>query len=355
MLLLTTLTVGSSDKASIFAYLPAATRARLQEKLQALLAIPVDKRMPFMAREIKEAMNQNGMHGIERVDPSWIVHHLWGESPRVVATIMVTLPPVLAAKVYKRLPHAIQEQLPNKEDMLHVPESMSRAVRQVFEKRFAPMPAASSGPFAFRDILHLERLEIYVLMRDLGIIELGQAFATVGKMALAELCRRLPAERATELVEAVHNASTMDPPDIKSAQLFLGRVVENFEDAEEFFQKSGLWRIARASVYEQREFQLAFKQRIPVPAGNLFESYIAKAVEMQTMDQNAVGRLQDAILIRVASLAKSGALGERWRQNEFAFHDPAGARAAMNAADIRQTRPLSEAELGELTHENSTD
>src|SRR5881296_1083498 len=85
MLLLTTLTVGGSAEVAVFAHLPEPSRSKVQQKAQALLAIPAEKRVSFMVHEIKEALQFKGLRGLERVDPSWILQGLKGESPRVVA------------------------------------------------------------------------------------------------------------------------------------------------------------------------------------------------------------------------------------------------------------------------------
>jgi len=332
-LLLTTLTVGGGDQAAtnIFAHLPADSQKRLQEKAGALLNIAADKRVALMVRELRELLATNGHRGIERVDPSWIIHYMKGESPRVVATILVGLPQPQVRSLLKRLPQAVRRSLPPKAEVMALPNVVTDGVRQIFEQRFHPMPQATGGAMAFRDVVHLERAELFHLTRDLGLIELGQAFVSVGKMALAELCRRLPRERAEELVQAVKVASHVDLPDVKSAQRFLSRVVMNFEDTEEFLQKSGLWRLAKACRLEDNGYNMALAQRLPRKAGQLFFLYIAKAAEMD-LTQEILQRLQDSVLTRVKVLSQMGRLGAQYLEQQYQFHDPVAAQAALDAA-----------------------
>ena len=200
-----------------------------------------------------------------------------------------------------------------------------RAVRQIFESRFASMPQPSPKGFAFRDVIQLERKEIYRLMRELGLVELGQAFAAVGKLALAELCRRLPRDKAEELILAVRGASRADAPDMKTAQRFLSRVVVNFKDTEEFFQKAGLWRLAKGSIPEDSSFRAGFRQRLPREAGKLFETYIDKASEMEDLDEEVLKRLQDSMLVRIQDMAKRRSISARWGDVDMSFHDPNAA------------------------------
>ncbi|MEK7705788.1 MAG: hypothetical protein AAB426_12580, partial [Myxococcota bacterium] len=238
----------------------------------------------------------------------------------------------LVRAVLKRLPTGIRKQLPPKEEVTRIPLELVRAVRQTFESRFHAMPAPSTRGFAFRDIMQLERADLYRLMRDLGLIELGQAFVAVGKMALAELCRRLPRDKAEELILAVRGASTVDVPDIKSAQRFLSRVVVNFQDTEEFFTKAGLWRLAKASLIEDGSFRTAFKQRLSPEAGRLFVSYAEKAAELQDLSEDVLRRLQDSVLLRIRELSRRGAIAPQWQSTEMVLHQPLPATGAAPGA-----------------------
>lgn len=322
MLLLTTLTVGGSSQVGLFQFLPEDQRGRVQEKAQALLNIPSEKRVHFMVKQMQQALKFKGHRGVEKVDPSWLLNAMRGETPRTVAAILITLPPPVVRSILKRLPPGIRKNLPPKDELEQVPEELVQSVRQLFESRFHAMPVSSGKTFGFRDVIHLERKELYRLMRDLGLVELGQAFAAVGKLALAELCRRLPRSRAEELIMAVRRSSKVDAPDLKTAQRFLSRVVVNFNDTEEFFQKSGLWRVAKACLLEGEPFQNAFRQRMPRDAGRLFDEYLRKAQEMEDLTEEILRRLQDSIVVRVKALSSQEIISPRWAQLELALHDP---------------------------------
>lgn len=353
MLLMTTLSVGGAESLDIFQHLPADVAARMREKAQALQQIESQKRVPFMVKEMKEALNFKGLRGVEKVDPSWILQALRGESPRTVATIMISLPPQVIRSILKRLPSGIRKNLPPKEDMKNVPVELVRSVRQIFESRFHAMPQLPGRDFTFADTLHLERKEIYYLLRDLGLAELGQAFVAVGKRALAELCRRLPRSKAEELIMAVRRSSRVDMPDLKTAQRFLSRVVVNFDDTEEFFQKAGLWRLAKAALLESETTQVAYRQRMPRSAGETFAGYLVKAADMEDLTEEKLRRLQDGILLRVKELSKSGVLSPRWAQRNFIFNDPdfeANLLAQQSGDESDDAGGDGDAEDGESLH-----
>ncbi len=342
MLLMTTLTLGGSDSVSIFSHLPDEVAGRLNEKAQALLQIESKKRVPFMVKQMKQALNFKGLRGVEKVDPSWILQEMRGESPRTVAAILVSLPPSVVRSVLKRLPSGVRKNLPPKEEMKDVPVELVRSVRQIFESHFHAMPASSGREFAFADTIHLERKELYYLLRDLGLVELGQAFIAVGKLALAELCRRLPRSKAEELIMAVRRSSRVDTPDLKTAQRFLSRVVVNFDDTEEFFQKAGLWRIAKAMLPEGEAFQATYRQRMPRTAGELFDSYLVKAGEMEDLTEEKLARLQDSILMRVRELSDKGRISPRWAQLKFAYNDPEFEINVLAAEEAAKNPPPEE-------------
>jgi hypothetical protein len=107
--------------------------------------------------------------------------------------------------------------------------------------------------------------------------------------------------------------------------------VVNFNDTEEFFQKAGLWRLAKACLLESEDFRAAFRQRIPRDAGRQFDEYIAKAIEIEEHNEERLRRLQDAILFRVKSLSEQGALSARWAQLKLNLHDPNFAAQIKNA------------------------
>lgn len=322
MLLLTTLTVGGSDQVELFDHLPTDVAGRLREKAQALLDIEKSKRVPFMVKEMKQALSFKGLRGVEKVDPSWLLQAMRGEAPRTVAAILITLPPPVVRSILRRLPAGIRNNLPAKEELKNVPVELVTAVRQIFESHFHAMPTTIGKGFGFNDVIHLERKELYKLLRDLGLVELGQAFVAVGKLALAELCRRLPRSKAEELILAVRRSSMIDTPDLKSAQRFLSRVVVNFDDTEEFFQKAGLWRVAKASLLEDEEFHAVFRQRMPRDAGRLYEEFMVKAAEMKELNEDILQRIQDEAIVRVKHLSEQGVISPRWGQLSLRLHDP---------------------------------
>jgi hypothetical protein len=333
-LLLTALTVGGEQAIALFASLGEPLGPRVSERAQALLAMPEETRKPLMATELKSILGQEGqVTSLGWIDATWLLHALRGEPPRIVALILLGLESGPMNALLKRLPHSVRRQLPPKSELSAVDARLQSGVRQLFALRFAPMPEPSAGAMRdFEEIIYtLERDELYRLIRDLGLTELGQAFAVVEKMALLELCRRLGKAQAMELLAAVQHASQVDQPDAKTAQHFLGKIVANFDDVEEFLQKSGLWRLARASWQGPSFWLTAMTQRLPRQAGQTFGDLLNRAHETLSEQEEEVRlRLRDAILLRVVQLAREGHIRPNWQESQVDFHDKAACQAVLN-------------------------
>jgi hypothetical protein len=335
-LLLTTLTLGGGDQVPLFQYLTPLLRQRLEDRAQALLALPSDKRVPLMVHELRGLVQSQGQQRLEFVDPSWIVFRLHGETARIVALILLGLPPIQMRAVLKRLPADLRKLLPPKSELAHLPLGMVEGLRLQFLAHFDAMPDATSGPRGLQDLVHMDRTELYRLIRSLGLLELGQAFAAVEKMALAELCRRLPRATAEELIAAVQSASTVDLPDGPSAQRFLTRVVANFDDTEEFLQRSGLWRLARAMVNEPDPFIRAMVQHLPRRTGSTFNGYVTRARELEDQDAGRIARFRDGILVRAVLLAREHNPDSMWATGPIAFGDAPVCEAALSEEASRR-------------------
>jgi hypothetical protein len=335
-LLLTTLTLGGRDQVPLFAHLPPEQAQRLEERANSLLSLPADTRVPLMVAELRALVEGQGQQRLAWVDPSWIVHRLRGESPRTVALILLGLPPAQMRAVLRRVPSALRRQLPPKRELAQLPTNLVRGLRLSFLAQFDPMPDPSHGPRTVHDLVHLDRSDLHRLVRVLGLIELGQAFAVTEKMALVELCRRLPRPRAEELIAAVQGASTVDRPDPASAARFLTRVVVNFEDTEEFLQRSGLWRLARALIDEPETFVRAMVQRLPRRSGTVLGGYVTRARELEHSEPEAISRLRDGILVRNVLLMRAQDPTSPWATGPIAFADPPACEAALAEEAARQ-------------------
>lgn len=323
MLLLTTLTIGGRDDVHLFDLLAPDVAARLHEKAEKLLEIPAEKRVQFMVKEMKQGLNQSGTPGLEFIDPSWLVHQLQAEPPALIACVLLKLPTPIVKSILKRLPEEIREALPKKKVVREIPSEAEQTIRHLFLNRFEPMPLRPGKPLTFPDLIFIERSELIPLIEGLGMAELGQAFVSVGPLALKEFCRRLPEPMQEELILATTIASKVeDTTELKSAQRFLARAQVNFEEPASFFHTAGLWRLAKSVVREPSLYHHQFAQRLPRGPGLILLDYIEKMKEMEDLTPELIHRFQDSVLLKMRALSERGLINPNWATQSVQLHDP---------------------------------
>jgi flagellar motor switch protein FliG len=321
-LLLATLTFGGQDAMALLDLLPDEVSQPLKKKSEKLLEIPKEKRIPLMLRELKQYMQFRHTRGIDGVDPSWLAAGFKGESPRVIAAALMHMPASLSRQVIERLPAELKALLPSRAELQKVPLPIIKLVRARYDEKFASMPVLENDvrTLSFKEIMALEGRELVAVTRAVGIDELACAFAAVGKRALAELLTRLPRHNADELIAGVRRVDAQDVEDSKTAQRFLSRVLDGFTHTEELFQKAGLYRLAKACVYEDNELVRRICQRFPRAHGKLLLDYLQKARDARdSLTEERAWRTQDAILDQVKELAGRGKIASRYLAAEFRF------------------------------------
>jgi len=188
-----------------------------------------------------------------------------------------------------------------------------KLVRARFNAKFASMPARGAlESFGFNALVTLSARELVTVVRKLGAEELACAFVTVGKRALAELLRRLSTREAEELISAVKRVAREDRMEKAAAQAFLGKVLDNFQNTDELFQKGGLWRLARAVSGENTLFVRQLSQRFPRAHGRLLNDYLQKLNERE--EELDRPRIRNAILNEVIDLSRRGKIDVSYAQ-----------------------------------------
>jgi hypothetical protein len=315
-LLLTLLSFGgASDISGYLALLPEAEAALLKEKADKLSEIPREKRVPLLVHQLKQLMSFRGQKGLEGIDPSWLIAAFKGESPRSVAIVLLHMPSSLARQITSRLPDEIKNQMPSREELLRtVPLEIAKVVRARFDEKFASMPLEQRTleTFSFRDVLLLNAKELLVLVKKLGFDELALAFIAVGKRALAAFLAKLPPETTDEMMTSVKRVAGETQMESKAAQDFLGKVLKNFANHDELFQKAGLFRLARAVAREDRTFIRQLEQKLPRAHGRVLEDYLGRLKSLAPTEDEVLGKLRDQIVEITVDLSNRGKIDARF-------------------------------------------
>lgn len=336
--MLTTLAFGGSQASELWQLLPDEAQGPLAEKQQKLDEIPREKRVQLMVRELKGLMSFRSVKGLDGVEPSWLAAGFKGESPRVIAAVLMYLPSSLTKQIVARLPEGVQQALPSREEMKGVPLEVIKLVRARFDAKFIAMPLEGElQSLAFSDLVLLSAKELIVLIRNIGADEIACAFLAVGKRALAEFLSKLSPSDAEELVAAVRRADVKDGMELKAAQTFLGKILTGappsssrvgpntggvpraggntsgiaFANTDELFQKAGLYRLARAIVVDEPLPVRQVVQRFPRAHGRLLLEYLERVKERE-LDEALTRRLRDQILDVLVNLSRRGKIDQRF-------------------------------------------
>jgi len=335
-LLGTIFTQGGEEDLYLADYLGDDDAYLIKERAAVLLELDGRKRALLVAAEMRRQFQIRGVLALDQVDPTWLLAALRGEQPRTIGIVLAQLSASTRQKILDGLPRVVKDRIPSKDELRGTRLEIMRVVRQTFEAKFATMPVEPGEPtnFYFKDIVLLEGRELLQLVRALGLEELGSAFLTVGRRKLAELCTKLGQDAAEQLVAAVKQTQARDAMDIKDANSFLTRMLlglkldearggdageakERFQ--KELFQRSGLFRLAKAIRAERPVAIQQLAQRLPRSHGRLLRSYVEKMDQYVEFDEVKQRRLQDLILFRVEKLAQLGKVNPKYLKFTFCY------------------------------------
>ncbi len=319
-LLLCLLSFGGEQSDDLLQLLPDDVSSKMQEKRDKLAEIPKEKRVPLMVRQLKQLMGFRGQIGLDGVEPSWLLAGFKGESPRTVAIVLMHMPSSVSRQITARLPEQIRNAMPSRQELTGVPMELIKLVRHRFDAKFAAMPSERvHESFGFRDVLLLNAKELILLIRKLGLDELAVAFIAMGKRALAAFLSKLPPDNADELMTAVKRAASTDRMDQKAAQAFLGKVLRNFANTDELFQKAGLFRLARAIYNEDAVFVRQLQQRFPRAHGRLLADYLRRIRARDPLEPELLALLRDSVVDMVLDLSRRGKIDAKYQKAPALF------------------------------------
>ena len=312
-LLLSMMTMAPTQAMDDLRFLPEEEAVVFREKMEQLAEIPSDKRVPLMVRQLKQLLAFRHRTGLEGVEPSWLIAGLKGESPRTVAIVLLHMPSSVSRQIIARLPAPVREAMPERAELFKLPLELIKLVRSRFDAKFASMPSDRElDALRFVDLVIVSAPDLLTLIRKLGSQELASAFVAVGKRALAEFLRRLPPDSAEEVLAAVKRLDPEDEMDLKSAQTFIAKVLGNFANTDELFQKAGLFRLARALDGLDALLIRQVSQRFPRAHGRLLAEYLRKAAQLRPEDPAVQAALRDQTLDVLVDLSRRGKIDARY-------------------------------------------
>ncbi|MFN7135316.1 MAG: hypothetical protein ACK4N5_24795, partial [Myxococcales bacterium] len=172
MLLLTAVTFGGQQGLEAFDNLPDDEAEILRDRAQQILAIPREKRVPFLVQEIKRNVTGRRGEELRAADPAQVARALEKERPAMVEVILRALPSSLADEVRIAVSQPVLD-LPRE-----VRPELLAVIRWKFEQQLAKA-APPRNAFTLGDLLVLSPRDLQYLADVLGIRYLAGPLSTL--------------------------------------------------------------------------------------------------------------------------------------------------------------------------------
>ncbi|MGI5864253.1 MAG: hypothetical protein ACOX6T_19655 [Myxococcales bacterium] len=255
MLLLTAVTFGGQEGVQAFDFLPDEEADVLRHRAGQILAIPRDKRVPFLVQEIKRFVTGRKAYDLRAADPKRVAEVLGGERDAMVEVILRAMPASVADDVRIELAQPVMElRREIRPDILSV-------IRWKVEQRLATAMPKPSG-FAIVDLLVLSSGELICLADVLGAKWLSPLVAPLPDEAREAFLKQLPPDQRLQLARAIQDRPPARRTEAEAAREAVKRLVEGIEP-HQALRMAGLRRIARACLAQSPELaaRLIEKQR----------------------------------------------------------------------------------------------
>jgi hypothetical protein len=253
MLLLTAVTFGGHEGVEAFEQLPEDERDVLRDRAQQILAIPRDKRVPFLVQEIKRFITGRKSDDLRAVDPKRLAEALAQERPAVIEIILRALPAAVASQARTAMAQpvvALSKEV--RADVLAV-------IRWKFEERLVEiLPERAS--FSVSDLLVLAPRDILCLSDALGASVLAPALAALPTEERETMLKGFPPDQRQLAAKAASAAAAGKKLAPEAARKVLSSASEG-TDARAAVRTAGLRRIARACVNRSGEFASRLVER----------------------------------------------------------------------------------------------
>ena len=267
MLLLTTVTFGDREGVEAFDHLPDDEGDVLRDRAKQILAIPRDKRIPFLVQEIKRFITGKKVDDLRAVDPARLGEALAPERPAMIEVILRALPSTLANEVRtSMLQKRVQLTKEVRPDVLAV-------IRWKFEERLKEILPERPG-FSMPDLLVLAPRDVAHLADVMGAKALGPTLAGLPAaerdaflQALSPDQRQLAARAAT--ASATRKLGEAD------ARAVLAELAEGAEPRIAI-RNAGVRRLARAAVAESGEFASRLIERHHSDFGRALARFVSE-------------------------------------------------------------------------------
>lgn len=293
MLLLTSLSINSTEAVPAYEYLPADEEELLRYRALALLEVPKERRIPVLVGEIKRLVTQRRRQ-LASADPHRLAAVLKGERPAMVEVVLRALPMDLAEAVRVALGRPRRTSL-----VREVKPEVLSIIRWKLEDALR-QGAQQVGGFRFSDLLTLQQRELWVVADRMGARVLATAVAGLPEAERQQLFAQLPPDQRA-LAQRAADAGASRRLSERDARLVL-EMHGAIESPSSGMRSAGIQRIARACLAQSTQFAQRMIDRYQGELGRMLKRWVRE--ERSRAVKGDGGRLD--IVEQLERLAQKG-------------------------------------------------
>lgn len=319
MLLLTAVTFGGADCVEALDHLPDEEAELLKHRATALLAIPRDKRIPFLVQEIKRLVTARRRQ-LASVDPVRLAAVLGKERSALVEVVLRALPSQLADSVRKEVPgNPVKFQREVRPDVLSI-------IRWKLEEAIRGSAPKGAGLFKFTDLLMLQSRELLTIADRMGARALATAIAGLPDAERDAFLAALPPDQRSLAQRASDAGKARKLTEVDSRTVL--EMHNALKEPSTGMRSSGAQRLARAALAQSPEFAARLIERNAGEFGKLLIRWMRE--ERNKAVRGDGGRLD--IVEQMERLAQRGVIDRPLRLPPPVMKPPKPAQAGPAAA-----------------------
>ncbi|HEY3446424.1 MAG TPA: hypothetical protein VGK67_08660 [Myxococcales bacterium] len=294
MLLLTAVAFGGQEGVDSFEFLTPDEAELLRDRAAQILAIPRDKRVAFLAQEIKRLITTETRDMLLFADPKVVSEVLAKERPAMVEVLLRALPSAVADEVRNNLAQPVVE-------LKHEPRrDVLRVIRWKFEEQLArKVPQITA--FSMSDLMVMPSKDLLYLADVLGARSLSNVLAPLPDAEREEVLKKLAPEQRQVASKPV-DPSAGRRLNVERARNILDKHFRELEP-KRAVRLMGVRRIAKACLAQSGEFAARVIEQHRDELGRQLAHFVSE--ERQKGSRGDPGA-RDEVLAELAKLATRG-------------------------------------------------
>jgi len=245
------------------------------------------------------------------IELSWIIEFLKKETPEIKECILLSLPLQIQRHLKERMKD-LSDSIWNGDVVFN--KEISQVLMNKFEEQFVKMPYAEFNTvLSFPDIILLSAKDWILLLRELGKIALATSFASLGVQSTAQFISHYSQAIQNDIVGGLKDVNASDVISEKRVKPFLETVFVGFHNAEDLFQKSGLYLVA-SSISKNEIFLSQLAQRLPYAHGQMLFEYKKTILKSKIDIDSDNDKRKSLILSTIVSLSSQKIIDGRFSQ-----------------------------------------